>query len=233
MNNSHLVINASDDTAEFTINGERKHVELFTSKSGLWYIEIQPNSPLEAISVMFSVALLSKEEEVYVAERLHRQFSHPSYQFLKKVLMNFGQVDKELLEAVEKYSSDCIVCKRYKSTIPKPAVGNLFNHEKMKFNQMASNLKERNGRSILYMFDVVIRCTRAIFIKSKKKEVIVDMIVQLWMCIFGAANMFLMDNGGEFANDELRELGNQFGVKIKHTAAYASWMNVIMPQLTW
>ena len=32
MKNWHLVINASDDTAEFTINGDRKHVELFTSR---------------------------------------------------------------------------------------------------------------------------------------------------------------------------------------------------------
>ena len=39
--------------------------------------------------------------------------------------------------------------------------------------------------------------------------------------------MFLMDNGGEFANDELRELGNQFGINIKHTAAYAPWANEI------
>ena len=46
MKNCYLVINASDDTAEFTINGERKHVELSTSKSGHWCIEIQPIFPL-------------------------------------------------------------------------------------------------------------------------------------------------------------------------------------------
>ena len=118
-------------------------MELFTSKSGHWCIEIQPNFPLEAISVMFSVAHLSKVEKVSVAEHLHRQFCHPSYQFLKKVLMNFGEVDKELLEALEKYSYDCIVRKQYKPTIPKPVVGNLFDPEKMKFNQMVSiDLKE-------------------------------------------------------------------------------------------
>ena len=89
------------------------------------------------------------------------------------------------------------------------------------------DLKERNGRLILYMIDVVTHYTRAIFIKSKKKDVIVDMIIQLWMSIFGAANMFLMDNGDEFANDELRELGNQFGINIKHTAAHAPWANGI------
>ena len=63
MKNWHLVINANDDTAEFIIKGERKHVELFTSKKGHWCIEIQPNFPLEAISVMFPVPHLSKEEK--------------------------------------------------------------------------------------------------------------------------------------------------------------------------
>ena len=150
MKNWHQVINASDDTAEFTTNGERKHVELFISKSGHWCIEIQSSFPLEAISVMFSVAHLSKEEKVSVAECLHRQFFHPPYQFLKKVFMNFGEVGKELLEALKKYSSDCIVCKQYKPTIPKPGVGNLFDLERKKFNQMVSiALKERNGRFFL------------------------------------------------------------------------------------
>ena len=64
------------------------------------------------------------------------------------------------------------------------------------------------------MIDVVTCYTRAIFIRSKKKEVIVDMIIQLWMSIFGAANMLPMDNSDEFANHELRELGNQFGINI-------------------
>ena len=39
--------------------------------------------------------------------------------------------------------------------------------------------------------------------------------------------MFLIDNSGEFANNEMRELGNQFGINIKHTAAYAPWENGI------
>ena len=47
------------------------------------------------------------------------------------------------------------------------------------------------------------------------------------MSIFGAANKFLMDNGGEFAKDKILELGNQFGINTKHTAAYAPWANGI------
>ena len=34
-----------------------------------------------------------------------------------------------------------------------------------------------------------------------------------------------MDNGSEFANDELRELGNQLGINIKYTAGYSPWTN--------
>ena len=34
-----------------------------------------------------------------------------------------------------------------------------------------------------------------------------------------------MDNGGKFANDEMQELGNQYGINIKHTAAYGPWSN--------
>ena len=120
---------------------------------------------------MFSVAHLSKEEKVSFAERLYTQFCHPPYQFLKKVLMNFGEVDKELLEALEKYSSDCIVCKRYKPTIPKPAAGNLFDPEKIKFNKMISiDMKQRYGRLILYIIDVVTRCTRAYLSKVRRRK---------------------------------------------------------------
>ena len=37
--------------------------------------------------------------------------------------------------------------------------------------------------------------------------------------------MFLMDNGRESPNDDVRELGKQFGVFIKHIASYAPWAN--------
>lgn len=96
----------------------------------------------------------------------------------------------------------------------------------MKFNEVVSiDLKERNGKHIIYMMDMVTRYTRADFVKSKDKHVVISKIIELWLPIFGAATTFHMDNGGEFANDEKRELGNQFGISIKHTAAYSPWAN--------
>ena len=75
------------------------------------------------------------------------------------------------------------------------------------------------------MIDVVTHYIRASFIKNKQKDTVVAKVIEMWLSIFGAATTFLMDNGGEFANDEMRELGNQFGINIKHTAAYAPWEN--------
>ena len=79
-------------------------------------------------------------------------------------------------------------------------------------------------------------------------------IIRLWSSTFGAANTFLMSNGGEFVNDEMQELSNQYGINtggefvndemrelrnqysinIKHTAAYSPWwngLNIIMSPL--
>ena len=42
------------------------------------------------------------------------------------------------MNILEKYSNCCFVCKRFKPTLPKPAVGNLFDPDKIKFNQVVS-----------------------------------------------------------------------------------------------
>ena len=50
----------------------------------------------------------------------------------------FNEKDDEFLNILEKYSNCCSVCKRFKPTLPKPAVGNLFDPDKIKFNQVVS-----------------------------------------------------------------------------------------------
>ena len=58
------------------------------------------------------------------------------------------------MNILEKYSNCCSVCKRFKPTLPKPAVGNLFDQDKIKFNQVVSiDLKQyrTNGLFISLM----------------------------------------------------------------------------------
>ena len=58
--------------------------------------------------------------------------------------------------------------------IPKPAIGNLFDPDKMKFNQIVRiDLKQRNDKLIIYMIDAVTIYTRATFVENKCKETVI------------------------------------------------------------
>ena len=134
--------------------------------------------------------------------------------------------DTEFENCVKEVSENCKTCKVYKPTCPRPAVSGLTNPERMRFNNVVSlDLKEWENGHILYLIDMITRFTRAQFVPDKKKETVIGKILELWVSIFGAPLMFYSDGGGEFANKELKELGNHFGILIKHTAAYSPWAN--------
>ena len=82
---------------------------------------------------------LSTHENKISAAKLHRQYCHPPFSFLKKVLLLIIEKDDEILNILEKYLNCCSVCKRFKPTFPKPSVGNCFDSDKMKFNQVVSS----------------------------------------------------------------------------------------------
>ena len=85
------------------------------------------------------------------------------------------------------------------------------------------NFKQRKNKLVIYMIDVVTKYTRAVFIKNNTKETVVNKITESWLPLFGAADIFLMDDGGEFANDELRQLANNFRINIKQTVGSSPW----------
>ena len=191
-----------------------------TSTSGHWCV--QPSFPLDAVDVLFTTKGMTGNDKRNAARRLHRQFCHPPYEFLRKVLSSLDECDREFLYHLKAISQECMVCKRYKPTNSRPAVGNLFDPEKLQFNQVVSiDLKERNGRYILYIIDIVTRYTRAQFIKNKRQQTIVNKIIELWLSVFGSPAVFYADNGREFANEEMQEFGEQYGIVIKHTPAYS------------
>ena len=117
----NLTINTGNDAAKITTNNIVKELELYTSKSGHYCLDNHSNYPLGAICVLFSVKALTKSEKVKAVEHLHRQYCYPPFSFLKKVLSVFDEKDTKPLDILEEYSKNCIVCKRCKQTIPKPA----------------------------------------------------------------------------------------------------------------
>ena len=65
-------------------------------------------------------------------------------------------------------------------------------------------------------------------VKSKEKEDIAETLIKNWIAIFGAPRVFLSDNGGQFNNELLREVCEQFNITIKSTAAEVPWSNVLL-----
>ena len=177
-----LIINTKTETTELMLNGSRKIVDLCTSKSGHWCLSLQsPLSIMNACESYFSVASLSRAEKKNAAIHVHRQFCHPPYRFLEKVLKSMSNVvDEEFLVFLKAHSEECLVCKRYKRSLPKPAVGNFIDPEKACFNDVVTaDLKHRNGRLILYMIDTFSRYTRASFVGDKCPQTIVSMMISI------------------------------------------------------
>lgn len=91
-----------------TIKDKKKVVELYTLSSGHWCLNIQPCFPADSVSVLFAhIQEMSSKEKFKAAKHLHRQYSHPPFEFLKKVWMVFDEQDTEFLSILKKISSEC------------------------------------------------------------------------------------------------------------------------------
>lgn len=151
--------------------------------------------------------------------KLHRQFAHPKTEKLMTVL---GSVlSKEEKSKVKKVAQEvyeeCKICFKSQPTKSRPVVGLPL---ATKFNESVSmDLKEVKFRGekiiLLNMIDYTTRFFASSKVKSKKKEVVLDGIFKDWIAVLGRPEKFLVDNGGEFANDEFVDMCGQFDIMIK------------------
>ena len=134
-----------------------------------------------------------------------------------------GWQDKfsKLIEAI---SNNCELCKTYKRTPPKPVVALPM---AMRFNEkVVMDLKQWNNKRILHMVDMFSRFTVSVFIDRKKPGVIIDKIITHWIgAAFGVMEAILTDNGGEFSNDEVREVASILNIQVCTTAGYSPFQN--------
>ena len=82
-----------------------------------------------------------------------------------------------------------------------------------------------NTNIIIHFIDQATRLSAAVRIPNKNPDTIVNAIMKRWIGIFGAATTFHTDNGGEFVNEQLIQLSQQFGINLNTTAAYSPWSN--------
>ena len=140
-----------------------------------------------------------------------------------------GIKDGNLEMCLRTVAENCEVCCRYKKPRPCPVVSMPM---ASKFNELvALDLKSYEGVYFLVIVDHFTRFCSAIVIRNKRPETIIRGLFMSWITVFGAPYKFFSDNGGEFCNSEMRELGEQFNIKLMNTAAESPWSNGVCERL--
>ena len=136
------------------------------------------------------------------------------------------------MNMVEEVTNNCKVCFfKFKRTPPRPKTSLPLSRN---FNQCVSiDLKGPfNKKYILYCVDTFSRLTRGIIIKDKNPNTIVKGLLDCWILGRGIGpgmpGKFIFDNGREFANPQVLDLAEKFGLSLHNvTAAYAPYSNGI------
>ena len=224
--NSLKKANASLNFEKDTLDLLGKQISLQITTSGHYCIPLRKGlSKKGSEDIFFTSPLMNlKPEEILpTVKSLHKKFIHPPADKLKKLIKESGIDDKDILSAVDKISKDCETCKIFKATPPRPSVSfplaSVFNEV------VALDLKFVDQEIILHMIDHATRFSQACVITNKKKQTIVQALLDNWIAIFGPPGKYLTDNGGEFVNDEMVQLAEKFNITLMTTAAESPWSN--------
>ena len=176
--------------------------------------------------VLFSCPLQQNDDKANEKKilKLHKQFAHPKPEKLIDLIRKSGVCDKKISDIVQSVSKNCDTCQRFQRSPLRPVVAMPLASE---FNEVvAMDLKFIDRVPILHLIDHVTRYSMSCSLKNKRAITVVESILNIWVRVFGApSRYFLSDNGGEFVNDELRELCSKFNIGFETTAAESCWSN--------
>lgn len=118
-------------------------------------------------------------------------------------------------------------CIQYKQPVPKPAVRLPLATD---FNEtVAVDLHELEpGLWYLQVIDEFTRFSAGSIMKSRKSSEFVKKFLECWLSKHGAPKRLFSDNGGEFNNEEVCDLAENFNMEMKKKDAYSPWSNGLL-----
>ena len=216
MKNAKMHINLEDDTAE--VMGQK--ISLNCTSSGHYCIPILQ----EEIKVNnVSLAELSEKERKKTLLKLHLQFGHASAEKMILLLKDAKIWNSNYSTIINQIVTNCEICQRFKKTPSKSAVALPMARY---FNDVVSlDLKKWEDGYILHIIDMWTRYSISIYIKNKQPQSVIDHLMKRWFSVFGKMKAILSDNGGEFSNEEMREIASILDLKLYTTAGYSPHQN--------
>ena len=227
MKQTKAQINFEND--ELTILNQK--VPMFTTKSGHYCIPLTEKKKIitktqEEGNCKITLLVSNKSlTPVEIAKKLHSQFSHPSATKLVALARSAKMENlKEIVQAIRTITENCQICKIYRRAPRRPIVGLPL---ATRFNQCVQlDLFFIDMKTpILHMIDHVTKLSNCTPLKSKTAESILEGLMKSWIGIYGSPENFYSDNGKEFSNEIIKELGEKFNITVKTTPAESPWSN--------
>lgn len=217
MKNAKVTLDLENDKA--TIFG--KSVELECTSSGHYALPIMP----EHLVFATDFDQMTEAEQVRNLKKLHCQFGHACDDKLRKLMEDAGVWKPTYSTPLRDITNSCDTCKKFKRTPARPVVSLPLSDD---FNQIvAMDLKIFRSGYILHIIDTFTRFSVSTYIRRKTPTDIIDNVIKKWVGVFGIMGGILTDNGGEFSNEEMRQVASTLGVKLYSTAADSPYQNGI------
>ena len=211
------------DLGTSTIEVDGEVIPVITTESGLIGISLWDYNE---IAIEEQCNLVNLDDTISNVTKLHKQLGHCSAENLKKITKNANVQGENVNKVIDQVLADCDACARYKRTPSTPVVGLPM---ATKFNEVvALDLKQFTGINgyVIYMIDMFSRFCKARVIPNKRPETVVKAFTMEWIAAgMGPPGKILVDNGGEFANNELNDLSEQLNFEVCVTSAYSPWSN--------
>ena len=152
-----------------------------------------------------------------IANKLHKQFAHPTPEKLIKLMRGAGNENVALEDEIKSISRKCEVCQRFRRTPSRPVVSLPLAN---KFNEViAMDLKSFGNIYFLVIVDLFTRFCSAVAISNKMSGTVIKGVFKAWITSFGAPQKIMSDNGREFNSEEFQNFAEAFNVKLLNTAA--------------
>ena len=217
MKRAKVILDMDEDTLTLKPTGEI--IKLHTTHSGHYILPL--TRPAQLISNLkdsdkIILTNINDLSDLEIAQKLHRQFAHPTKEKLHQLVKHAGNPwsnNIDLLKAIDSVSSSCQTCQRFQRASPRPIVGLPM---ATKFLEtVALDIKFYDTKPILHLIDLCTRLSAAAVMPNKQPETVVRTIMQIWVSVYGTTEKFLVDNGGEFANESFANMAAKLGITIK------------------
>ena len=161
-------------------------------------------------------------------DRIHRALGHPSRYVYEQMLKNAGFYNNDVNVILNKIYQNCLTCIKFKKSLPRPKVAPPMSSTVNDTVCLDLKISNKHGMIILYIIDIYSRYTVGVIIPDKMPESVIKGLLDNWILgLFGAPKRLLTDSGGEFHNRKLKNLCENFNIKMMTSGAHSPWQNGI------